>query len=168
MVGNEAFYTFFHTWLEQFSDKDLSYECTDKCTKVFHACSESCDDTDCRFDCTTELQSSVNLVWAIKTSSYFTPDKACIDKCPCFGDCELGCSGCQNEICQCADLDNNEDYKTCEAEVDIAYGECILNCQKGDSLCLTECTRIYAEEIEKCPCQDFVQALECIIVSVVD
>ena len=73
--------------------------------------------------------------------------------CPCFAQCPDGCKGCSNTFCNCADLENNVDYLECEFLVDGAYTECIVECDKTDSVCLTDCSRQYADQIEQCPCK---------------
>ena len=56
-------------------------------------------------------------------------------------------------MCQCIDLEMNGDYVDCEIAASDAYGACIFDCDKTDSSCLTDCSRQYAEQIERCPCQ---------------
>ena len=102
----------------------------------------------------------------------------CFNGCPCFDQCPQGCLNCPNPICGCADPENNEDYKACEAYYHIIYrkgwplfyrktlshlyekpnspfqSKCVVLCEVGDNACFQSCAREYAENLKSCPCQE--------------
>ena len=45
------------------------------------------------------------------------------------------------------------DYLLCEAHFQEAYVQCILDCA-NDSVCIQQCARVYAENLQRCPCQE--------------
>ena len=74
-----------------------------------------------------------------------------MNSCPCYGDCSTGCHGCTSSFCQCSRDEPNPDEVNCTGQVEDEYLKCLVNCDH-DALCLTECVRLYDENLARCPC----------------
>ena len=72
--------------------------------------------------------------------------------CPCHDECHDGCDGCPNNVCQCADPQNNIDFKYCASKASLILGQCNLNCS-SDAECIRDCNIDFSNNIEFCPCQ---------------
>ena len=51
------------------------------------------------------------------------------------------------------DLMDNEDYLKCDSFASEDFYECILLCDSNDSMCVSTCGRIFAAQLENCPCK---------------
>ena len=73
-------YTFVQT---EFSDKQLTRDCTDACVLVYQSCLKACElDEKCTLHCNKALNS-------------------CQSWCPCYQRCPTGCDSCPSGYCQC-------------------------------------------------------------------
>ena len=116
-------------------DYSLTYECTSYCSDLQQSCTDACNaDSACVYECDYAAA-------------------ACTNSCPCFQDCPSGCGSCDSTFCNCQDYQSNDDYKACETKVDRQYTQCIVNCDSGDLVCFSSCSREKDENMEKCPCR---------------
>ena len=46
------------------------------------------------------------------------------------------------------------DFLVCEAYYQLIYNLCIVECDKEDFTCFQQCSRVYAENLLTCPCQE--------------
>ena len=117
-------------------DYELGTQCVDECDYIKSDCMNQCDgDPLCGYNCAVALDQ-------------------CIQKCPCFSECEAGCDGCANGICTCAYPDNNEDYVTCVGKVENDYFKCLSACTPGDVHCVSMCGVDFNANLDECPCND--------------
>ena len=56
-----------------------------------------------------------------------------------------------------SDADNYPDFLVCRDWVDNNYRLCVVMCPPHDAQCISECTRLYDDDINNCPCQDGCQ-----------
>merc|ERR1712142_830279 len=121
---------------ENCNDLDLGEECSEGCVQALVDCVLECDyDDTCVSGCARE-------------------EAVCIDSCPCHADCFDGCDDCEHPICnQCLDAEANEDYKTCELDLEATLQECLAGCT-GDSSCVLGCSNYYATKLADCPCTE--------------
>ena len=75
-----------------------------------------------------------------------------LQSCPCFSECPSGCSGCQYSECTCAHPDENPDFKSCEADVNHVYVDCLKACDPGEDHCARTCAHNYNTMVKMCPC----------------
>ena len=69
--------------------------------------------------------------------------------------CPNGCNGCQNPICVCGEKQspqNKDNLQQCIRKNSINLGQCILDCNNGES-CEQECVNLFKTQHEECPCQ---------------
>ena len=77
----------------------------------------------------------------------------CIDDCPCYKNCPLGCANCESPSCPCSDPGSNPDYLACEKDASETYTACIATCDHGDiNACVAACNSDYNTSINLCPC----------------
>ena len=55
---------------------------------------------------------------------------------------------------ECEDIESNNDFITCKALYQDEYLECSTSCQ-SDPSCVSQCSRIYDENLKSCPCQEY-------------
>merc|ERR1711887_24451 len=100
-------------------DYEIGTACVEVCDEIKSDCHNNCgDDTLCDYNCAVALDQ-------------------CIQKCPCFSECEAGCDGCANDICTCAYPDENENHVDCVGKVEDTYVKCLSSCVPGDVHCLS-------------------------------
>ena len=117
-------------------DYEIGTKCVDLCDTTKSECYFDCEgDVRCEYDCAVALDQ-------------------CIQKCPCFSECEAGCDGCANEICTCAYPEDNPNHTTCVDAVETAYMGCLQSCTAGDVHCLSVCGVNFNNNLHECPCND--------------
>ena len=111
----------------------MGTECVDNCRLLDLNCNSNCeqDDYACQNQCAGVLA-------------------RCIQQCPCQEECRLGCDDCESPFCQCQ-ADGSAEKIECENDANQDYFDCIIGCG-GDNSCMSECTRIYNEQLSHCPC----------------
>ena len=116
------------------SDLEHGSECVRNCRQMDHSdCACSDNDHTCHINCAGQLAQ-------------------CIQQCPCQKECPLGCDSCTSSFCQCK-VNTSDEKAQCEDELSQIYVECIIACE-GDNVCMSECTRIYNEQLAFCPCNE--------------
>ena len=60
---------------------------------------------------------------------------------------------CPTEFCICRDHLNDPNFIACQDDVVSDYNACIIGCPPGDFDCLSNCNRIYEENMAECPCE---------------
>ena len=113
----------------------LNTECIEYCNAKLEDCQLECHgEVDCNFECKNTALS-------------------CVNSCPCFEECPIGCDGCYTPFCMCYDYENNPDYIDCTKYNENLYTQCIVGCPAGDFECLSMCFRDLEENLEFCPCR---------------
>jgi len=77
----------------------------------------------------------------------------CMDKCPCHGDCPLGCTNCESWACneQCLDPSQNSEAVMCVNSGIKKFDECSAKCFE-DTECISFCTVELTSALDQCPC----------------
>ena len=120
-----------------FRDDELGNECVNNCQMLNQKCDDDCSQADyaCMNNCATRLSN-------------------CIRDCPCQAMCPDGCQSpfCQSTFCICqSENPEYDEQDLCESAADNDYFNCIIGCS-GDNSCMSECTRVYNEQLIDCPC----------------
>ena len=67
--------------------------------------------------------------------------------------CQNGCEGCPNPICQCKDPDHEPDYLICKEYYEAVFLICSKECN-NELDCVLNCSRDLDIDLKKCPCKE--------------
>ena len=78
----------------------------------------------------------------------------CTDRCPCNTDCFEGCP-CDYDSFYCPSeckSANSDQFNACVHRAQNVFYKCSDLCESFDIECEQDCTKVYIDELSKCPC----------------